>query len=614
MPRSRKQVARFDPSPEAVAPWNDTSNKLRIKLEIEARVRHRLASHGAATLTAAAAQGKKEEQSEASRDPSGPAPTSSRKRQRSSSPKEAPGCSSISDLRPGRMSTIPQAVSPPAHPSTAMNGAPNGEYSLNESSLSCGTSDNEDESFSSESSVSHQNLPWRSAAAAVSEESASTGGGNSGIEGSTSIGGVSAGASDTDSELCVGLTSTLDATVSSSSYPESPHVLGDSARVSGGYLDCAGGKSDTQPKQWENNIGQKQQQPDKKARKVVTVRIARSQMPPRWAMPPTSFKTCLDTVHPEDILGEGLGDDAGLFALSEEDSIDSENWLCSGVIEVIMVKLARSYPNVHFMPVDFSVMCLSGWGSSTSTSDTTFHDILGRPIVSSEKKPVVFFTHLNNNHWNLLRVVHDPEPELQLFEPMGKPPRRTGRIRGNPGAAGSTNRGTGFRCIPKEVYCWLDTMWPLSSSSTTLSMGNKRKTPSSSIDGWASRTYSAITSQQQTTGFDCGVASLLYAEKCGQGEMREDVDAWTSQKDMTQYRQALQRYFKDILTNRVTGAQDQPCPVSCPGIAGYPAVLPSQDSPSMPQDPSQLLSSSRMGEPGASPVPREAVSLSDIIF
>ncbi|CAN0348689.1 unnamed protein product, partial [Hapterophycus canaliculatus] len=64
---------------------------------------------------------------------------------------------------------------------------------------------------------------------------------------------------------------------------------------------------------------------------------------------------------------------------------------------------------------------------------------------------------------------------------------------------------------------------------------------------WASRAYSAITRQQQTTGFDCGVASLLYAEKCGQGQMREDVDAWTTQSDMTEYRRALQRYVKEAL-------------------------------------------------------------------
>lgn len=567
MPRSRKQVARFDPSPEAIASWNDNSNKLRIKLEIEARVRDRLASHGAATLMTSAVQGERERQTEASGEPSGPGPTCSRKRRRSSSPKEAqhkrsafdaPGCPSISNMCASKISTITRAVSPPAHPSASMNEAPIGGYSLTESSLICGTTDNEAGSLSSESSMSHQNLPWRNTAFAVSEESTSTGG-NSSIEGSTLIGGAPAGASDTDSELCGSLTSTLD-TIGSKT-----------ASVFCGYLDCTGGK-----------VGQKQhqQQIEKKARKVVTVRIAKSQLPPRWAMPPTLFKTCLDTVHPEDILGEGLGDAAGLFALSEEDSIDSENWLCSGVIEVVMAKLARSYPNVHFMPVDFSVMCLSGWGSSfSSTSDTSFHDILGRPIVSSQTKPMVFFTHLNNNHWNLLRVVHDPEPELQLFEPMGKPPRRTGRIRGNPEARGSINRGTGFRCIPKEVYRWLDTMWPLSSSSSTSSVGTKRKTTSSSRGGWTSCTYSAITSQQQTTGFDCGVASLLYAEKCGQGEMREDVDAWTSQKDMTQYRQALQRYFKGILINRVTNTEDPPnCPISCSRIAGYPSGSPSQGS------------------------------------
>lgn len=106
------------------------------------------------------------------------------------------------------------------------------------------------------------------------------------------------------------------------------------------------------------------------------------------------------------------------------------------------------------------------------------------------------------------------------------------------------------------MYRWLDAVWPLRSggeirggSCSSGSGGSKRKAPSPtpSHEGWASFAYSAITRQQQTTGFDCGVASLLYAEKCGQGQMREDVDAWTTQADMTEYRRALQRYVEEVL-------------------------------------------------------------------
>ncbi|CAN0039416.1 unnamed protein product [Scytosiphon promiscuus] len=381
-----------------------------------------------------------------------------------------------------------------------------------------------------------------------------------------------------------------------------------------------------------------------------------------------------------------------MVGLCEGDSVDAKNWLSSGFIDVVMAKFARTYTDVHFMPIDFAVLCLNGWGAAetatappappppapdaasaprcpSSSAETdgggegggsagatagtpaaaaaatataaaaaaaalsdermVFKDILGRPIVYSEKRPVIFLTHVNNVHWNLLRVEHTPVPELQLFEPMGKPPRRQGGSRYTShqqqpggGGGGGGGGGTGFRCIPKEVYRWLDAVWPLRAAESAApaapgpSAGSKRKAPSPtpSHESWASRAYSAITRQQQTTGFDCGVASLLYAEKCGQGQMREDVDAWTTQSDMTEYRRALQRYVKEAL-RRGEACASTPTPAAgAKGAAAASAaavehdVIMVDDSP--PSSPLPLPPSSPRPPAGAVPVPASNPSAS----
>jgi len=76
-----------------------------------------------------------------------------------------------------------------------------------------------------------------------------------------------------------------------------------------------------------------------------------------------------------------------------------------------------------------------------------------------------------------------------------------------------------------------------SSSSSAAAERADRKVPAMT---WLRRSHSAITVQHQVTGFDCGVACLLYAEKCAQGMMREDINTTTSQGDLTAYRAALQ--------------------------------------------------------------------------
>jgi hypothetical protein len=57
---------------------------------------------------------------------------------------------------------------------------------------------------------------------------------------------------------------------------------------------------------------------------------------------------------------------------------------------------------------------------------------------------------------------------------------------------------------------------------------------------------SAIHVPHQTTGFDCGVACLLYAEKCAAGWPRADVERWTGQADFTAHRRVLHRWLHSL--------------------------------------------------------------------
>ena len=126
-------------------------------------------------------------------------------------------------------------------------------------------------------------------------------------------------------------------------------------------------------------------------------------------------------------------------------------------------------------------------------------------------------------HWNLIRVHTGPAKLIEVFEPMGKPGHRTGS------AQPYKSEGLSLRSVPRHLIEWLDVVCPLPTEG-----------------GWRARTVSAITSQQQGNGFDCGVACLLYAEKCGQRQEREDIGAHTNQRAITWYRNLLQRYFQEL--------------------------------------------------------------------
>lgn len=516
-------MARFDPSPEAVASWNDTSLKTRVVVDLQARVRLGLSSpEGAAAAiaaarreaaeAAAAAAEKERAVALARRRPGG------RKRQRSG---EAGRTSKwpppLSDLRAG------------GHRNDDQEGEGGGSFSAgttDSSSISCGTSGSDSESCSSYASqggmpssttATHQRLAWRPPQAAVGGGGRADGSGGGGGGAAVVVVDVAAaastgnGTSDTDSEYC-------SDSAGNASCPVTPLGFDECHPTAAAAIDEGGTASPKGKNKSRARDDDEEQRPSKKRRNVVTVKLARSQMPSRWAAPPPPFETCLRDVRPADKLGGRVsggragGDDAAaaaaasMLGLGEGDVVDAKNWLSSGFIDVVMAKFARTYTNVHFMPIDFAVLCLNGWGAprtppplaaaaaaapggdaggsesggdaggaeaATATNaaaagaaaanaladqSMVFKDVLGRPIVYSEKRPVIFLTHVNNVHWNLLRVEHDPVPELQLFEPMGKPPRRQGGSRYTQQQAGGGSSGgapggrsTGFRCIPKEV-------------------------------------------------------------------------------------------------------------------------------------------------------------------
>ena len=135
----------------------------------------------------------------------------------------------------------------------------------------------------------------------------------------------------------------------------------------------------------------------------------------------------------------------------------------------------------------------------------------------------MFFWNIGNMHWNLIRVHTGTTKAIEVFEPMGKPAHRAGS------SQSYTSEGLSLRSVPRHLIEWLDVVCPLPTEG-----------------GWRARTVSAITCQQQGNGFDCGVACLLYAEKCGQAQEREDIGAGTNQHAITWYRALLQHYFQQL--------------------------------------------------------------------
>jgi hypothetical protein len=168
--------------------------------------------------------------------------------------------------------------------------------------------------------------------------------------------------------------------------------------------------------------------------------------------------------------------------------IDDQSWLSSSIIDIIMSTFAKEYNSSVFMSVDFAAISLS---SHTRSDKDKILDIKGECLRKDalQQRPILLICNAQNIHWNLIRIVFKPHPEIQLFEPIGKPTNR--------------RQGLNFRAIPRQVIEWLDIWCTLPSGESWITLGK-----------------SVVTRQQQFTPYDCGVACLLYAEKCAQGMVR----------------------------------------------------------------------------------------------
>ena len=194
-------------------------------------------------------------------------------------------------------------------------------------------------------------------------------------------------------------------------------------------------------------------------------------------------------------------------AISVEE-LGEKSWLSSSVIDLVFSKFARCYDNVEYLSMDFILLALND--QSSNFEGVT--NILGRTLQYNQSRPIVLLYNSNSIHWTLIRIQYLPEPAIELFEPMGKPQHRNGRLT--------------YRDVPREVIRWLDTCCPLDDGRS-----------------WLDVSTSAITKQHQVTSFDCGVACLLYAEKCGLGHGKDDINELTSQEHITQYRELLRDYI-----------------------------------------------------------------------
>ena len=251
--------------------------------------------------------------------------------------------------------------------------------------------------------------------------------------------------------------------------------------------------------------------------------------------------------------------------LSGEVRHKDDMWLTGIVIDHILRRLAQSYPdpNLHFMPSAFAAFDLprrhhSGeWAVPPIDVQQNPVDLTRAARLSrGESLTIIVPYNINQLHWNLIRIVitggDEVQGELQLFEPLGRPNRRcsssssssssssAGASSDPPSAfagfAGVQQPGGGpppavsRRSLPGSVLEWLDAVCPLSGGSIARP--------------WFDACVTAITTQQQRTGFDCGVASLLYAEQCAQGVPCEEINQSTDQAEITRYRETLFEYLR----------------------------------------------------------------------
>ena len=213
-------------------------------------------------------------------------------------------------------------------------------------------------------------------------------------------------------------------------------------------------------------------------------------------------------------------------------------------IDYILGIFAKRYKTVTYLPTVFAAHELKRADAST-LGNLKITDVLGVAVNPKKVKRLVFCFNVNDNHWTMLHVIVRPgSKELHVFDPMGLPQSRKTKTSNNHGGGGngggggggsshtmSANNGVSSRNFPRRLLQWLESVWPTSKNEPS----------------WGELAVSAIKRRQQLTGFDCGVACLLYAEKCGMGMDRLYIARSTSQRHITGYRHLLQKLMDSTL-------------------------------------------------------------------
>jgi hypothetical protein len=144
------------------------------------------------------------------------------------------------------------------------------------------------------------------------------------------------------------------------------------------------------------------------------------------------FESCLDAgkdaevggANPTTSLHENIHDLVALMDI-EHAPVGSDSWLTGSLIDYVFTKFARCYPSVHFLSTTFAhfdmpnLARMISSGQHRSVREHVATDVLGRAVSLNSDNSLIFFWNIGNMHWNLFRVTLFPQPELQLFEPMG---------------------------------------------------------------------------------------------------------------------------------------------------------------------------------------------------
>ena len=225
------------------------------------------------------------------------------------------------------------------------------------------------------------------------------------------------------------------------------------------------------------------------------------------------------------------------------DGIGHTSWLNAVFIDYVLQRFAKAYsPSSAFLPCSFAAVHLIA-----RPEDAAPESVQGTRIdvrASSRPRQLLFLHNANFNHWNLVRVILPSEHSLAglyLYEPFGLAQRRSHLSR---------------RDFPRGLIEWLDTNIPIPASSERAGRANTKATKRKHqrTSSWLDVSVSAVAMRVQDNSFDCGVAGLLYGEKCAQeAACSENLPttqtangAWVDQPQITRFRSLLLEYMNDL--------------------------------------------------------------------